>query len=74
MTWREHLRTERLAASAINNRVASLVGFAAWMQAQDTAASANGVPAKGIGDPPLPPLESLALDEDQLRSLKIEEF
>ena len=29
MAWREHLRTEGLAASAIDNHMASLVGFAA---------------------------------------------
>ena len=70
IAWREHLRSEGLAASTINNHMASLSGFAAWAQAQDATAFEMGDPTKGIGDLPLPPLEPRALDEDQVRSLK----
>ena len=70
IAWREHLRSEGLAASTINNHMASLSGFATWVQAQDATVFVMGVPTKGIGDLPLPPLESRALDEDQVRSVK----
>ena len=70
IAWREHLRSAGLAASTINNHMASLSGFATWVQAQDATAFVMGDPIKGIGDLPLPPLEPRALDEDQVRSLK----
>lgn len=70
VAWREHLRSAGLAASTINNHMASLSGFATWVQAQDASAFVMGDPTKGIGDLPLPLLEPRALDEDQVRSLK----
>ena len=70
LAWREHLRSEGLAAATINNHMASLSGFATWVQAQHATAFVTGDPTKGIGDLPLPPLEPRALDEDQVRLLK----
>lgn len=70
IVWREHLRSEGLAASTIHNHMASLSGFGTWAQAQDATAFVMGDPTKGIGDLPLPPLEPSALDEDPLRTLK----
>jgi len=70
VAWREHLRSEGLAASTINNHMASLSGFATWVQAQDATEFVMDDPTKGIGDLPLPPLEPRALYEDQVRSLK----
>ena len=70
LAWRNHLLSEDLAASTINNHMASLSRFASWVQAQDESAFAMGDPTKGIDDLPLPPLEPRALNEDQIRSLK----
>lgn len=70
LAWRNHLLSEDLAASTINNHMASLSRFASWVQAQDESAFVMGDPTKGIGDLPLPPLEPRALNEDQIRSLK----
>ena len=68
LAWRKHLESEDLAASTINNHMASLSGFASWVQAQDQTAFVMGDPTKGIRELPLPPLEPRALDEKQIQS------
>ena len=65
-----HLQAKDLAESTINNHMASLSGFASWVQTQNETAFVMGDPTKGIGDLPLPPLEPRALDEKQIQSLK----
>ena len=50
--------------------MASLSGFATWVQTQDQTAFVMGDPTKGIGDLPLPPLEPRGLDEKQIQSLQ----
>ena len=70
IAWQNHLQTEGLAPSTINNHLASLSTFTTWVQAQDSHLFAGGDPAKGIGELGLPPLEPRALDTDQVRSLK----
>ena len=47
IAWREHLRSAGLAAFTINNHMASLSGFATWVQAQDATAFVMGDPDKG---------------------------
>ena len=44
IAWREHLRSAGLAASTINNHMASLSGIATWVQAQDATAFVMGDP------------------------------
>lgn len=61
---------QHLAASTINNHLASLSGFTSWVHAQAPRLFALGNPAKGIGELPLPPLEPRALSDDQVRALK----
>ena len=70
LAWRKYLESEDLAASTINNHMASLSGFATWVQMQDETAFVMGDPTKDIGELPLPPLEPRALDEKQIQSLK----
>ena len=70
VAWQKHLQTQDLAASTINNHIASLSGFATWVHAQDETVFVMGDPTKGIGELPLPALEPRALDEDQIQSLK----
>ncbi len=70
LAWREHLGSNDLATSTVNNHMASLSGFASWVQSQDQTAFVMGDPTKGIRELPLPPLEPRALDEKQIQSLK----
>src|SRR5574341_123462 len=69
LTWQTHL-TEQFAASTVNNHLASLSGFATWIQSHNPTLFPLGDPTKGIGEVSLPPLEPRALNEDQLASLK----
>jgi len=70
VAWQRHLQKQGLAAATINNHLASLSGFATWVQAQTPHAFPNGDPTKGIGELPLPPLEPRALNDQQIQSLK----
>ena len=70
VAWQKYLQAEELAASTINNHLASLSGFATWVDAQDKTVFVMGDPSKGVSDLPLPPLEPRALTGDQIQSLK----
>src|SRR5574341_212938 len=60
----------QLAAATVNNHLASLSGFATWLQAHNPTLLSHGSPTSGIGELPLPPLEPRALTEQQVASLK----
>jgi site-specific recombinase XerD len=68
--WRKRMEDQGLAASTINNSMASLSGFTTWAHAQSPRLLPMGDPTKGIGELALPPLEPRALSEQQVRSLK----
>lgn len=70
IAWQQSLLDEELAASTVNNYVASLSGFATWVHSQNPRLFPVGIPTKGIGELPLPPLEPRALNEQQVQSLK----
>lgn len=71
VTWQRDLLDEQeLAASTVNNHLASLSGFASWVAAQAPGTFASGDPTAGVSSLPLPPLEPRALTVDQVRSLK----
>lgn len=70
VAWQKYLQSEELAASTINNHLASLSGFATWVDAQDKTVFVMGDPSKGVSDLPLPPLEPRTLTSDQIQSLK----
>ncbi|MFI0609572.1 MAG: tyrosine-type recombinase/integrase [Anaerolineae bacterium] len=67
--WRDSLAVT-LAPSTVNGHLASLSGFATWVQTQAPELLAAGNPLRGIGELGLPPLEPHALTEPQVRSLK----
>lgn len=67
--WVEQLAT-RLAPATVNNHLASLSGFLAWVAAQSPASLPSGDPSAGVGTLPLPPLEPRTLPVNQVRSLK----
>jgi len=60
----------QMAASTVNNHLASLSGFTSWAQAQAPRLFPAGDPAKGIGELGLPPLEPRTLTQEQVESLK----
>ena len=68
--WRRALVDDGLAPATVNNHLASLGGFTAWVSAQAPGLFANGNPSTGVGGLALPPLEPRALSADQVRSLK----
>lgn len=68
--WQKSLADQGLAASTINNHLASLSAFATWVNNQDETVFRMGDPTKGLRDMPLPPLEPRVLTEEQVRSLK----
>jgi site-specific recombinase XerD len=70
LAWQTHLREQGLAATTVNNHLASLSAFTTWAQAHQSQLFARGDPAKGIGTLALPPLEPRALTAAQVRSLK----
>jgi len=70
VAWQKHLEAQDLAASTINNHMASLSGFATWVHTQNETVFVMGDPTKGVGELPLPALKPRALDEDQIQSLK----
>lgn len=70
VAWQKHLQAQELAASTINNHLASLSGFATWVHAQDKTVFVMGDPTKGVGELPLPPLEPRALTGEQVQSVK----
>jgi len=70
LAWQAALVEQGLAAATINNHLASISGFATWIQTQAPALFPHGNPTKGVGDLSLPPLEPRALTADQVRSLK----
>ena len=70
LAWQGQLAARGLAASTVNNHLASLSGFTTWVSAQDPDAFPLGDPAKSIGELGLPPLEPRVLTETQVRSLK----
>ncbi|HYU57846.1 MAG TPA: site-specific integrase [Actinomycetota bacterium] len=54
--WQRHLAAG-LAASTVNNHLASLSGFTTWVAAQAPDVFSAGNPSKGLSGLPLPPLE-----------------
>jgi site-specific recombinase XerD len=70
LVWQQVLKDQDLAASTINNHLASLSAFTTWVARQAPAVFAAGDPAKGIRALALPPLEPRALSLVQIRSLK----
>jgi integrase len=64
------LEKQALARATVNNHLASLSGFAGWIQNHNPNLFPKGNPVKGIGELPLPPLEPRALSESQVASLK----
>ena len=70
IAWQQSLRAAGLAATTINNHLASLSTFTTWVHAGYPQIFPLGDPAKGIRALALPPLEPRTLDADQVRSLK----
>lgn len=70
LAWQASLQAQGLAASTVNNHLASLSAFTTWVHAQNPQLFPVSDPAKGIGELALPPLEPRALSEAQVRSLK----
>jgi len=70
VVWQKSLLDQGLAASTINNHLASLSGFGTWVMSQDGGIFPMGDPTKGIGEIGLLPLEPRALNEQQIASLK----
>lgn len=70
LAWQKQLRQDGMAASTVNNHLASLSAFTTWVQAHRSDVFPLGDPAKGIGELALPPLEPRALSDAQVRSLK----
>jgi integrase len=70
LAWQRSLLEQGLAASTVNNHLASLSAFTTWVLAQDSRAFPAGDPAKGIGELRLPPLEPRALSARQVQTLK----
>ncbi len=68
--WQAHLRAQPLAPATVNNHLASLTAFTAWVAAQAPALFATGNPATQIAELGLGPLEPRALTAAQVRSLK----
>ncbi|WAH36487.1 tyrosine-type recombinase/integrase [Alicyclobacillus dauci] len=68
--WQRHLCEQGLAASTVNNHLASFSAFTSWVCTQEPNMFPLGDPAKGIGELALPPLEPRVLTDDQVRSLK----
>ena len=68
--WQTALQQQGFANTTVNNHLASLSGFATWVQAHNPHLFPKGNPVKGIGELALPPLEPRALSEDQVKSLK----
>jgi len=69
-TWQSALQKQGYANATINNHLASLSGFASWVQAHNPHLFAKGNPVAGVGELTLPPLEPRALSEEQIKSLK----
>ena len=71
IAWQASLLSQqKLAPATINNHLASLSGFASWVETQAPQLLPAGHPVKGLGELPLPPLEPRTLDERQVQSLK----
>lgn len=70
LAWQLDLQAQELARATVNNHLASLSGFASWVENHDPQLFPKGNPVKGIGELPLPPLEPRALSNDQVKSLK----
>ena len=68
--WQAALQSQEFARATVNNHLASLSGFASWLQHHHPRLFPNGNPVQGIGELPLPPLEPRALSADQVKSLK----
>ncbi len=68
--WQTALQTQGYAPATVNNHLASLSGFATWLQAHNPHLFPKGNPVKGIRELTLPPLEPRALSEEQVKSLK----
>lgn len=61
LAWQASLQAQGLAASTVNNHLASLSAFTTWVHAQSPHLFPVNDPAKGIGELALPPLEPRAL-------------
>lgn len=70
LAWRNQLLDQGLAASTINNHLASLSACMTWVYAHAPQLMPAGDPTKGIGELPLPPLEPRALTDQQVATLK----
>jgi len=68
--WQAHLRARPLAPATVNNHLASLTAFTAWVTTQAPTLFATGNPATHIPELGLGPLEPRALTAAQVRSLK----
>lgn len=68
--WQAHLRAVPLAPATVNNHLAALTAFTAWVMTQAPTLFAAGNPGTGIGEIGLGPLEPRALTPAQVRSLK----
>lgn len=69
-TWQSALQEQGYANTTTNNHLASLSGFASWIQAHNPHLFPKDNPVKGVGELPLPSLEPRALSADQIKSLK----
>jgi integrase len=71
IAWQIYLQAhEQLAPATVNNHLASLSGFANWVQTHNPSLFPVGNPVQGIGELPLPPLEPRTLTDRQVQSLK----
>ena len=70
LAWQAALQAQGYAPATVNNHLASLSGFASWVQTHNPRLFAKGNPTTGIGELGLPALEPRALSETQVRSLK----
>ncbi|MGH7749721.1 MAG: hypothetical protein ACREQ5_33890, partial [Candidatus Dormibacteria bacterium] len=67
--WRDSQVASGLAPATVNNHLASLSGFLAWVGAQSPEALPGGDPSRRVASVGLARLEPRALTAAQVRSL-----